>query len=76
MPKDRTFGPFGDMAEPVAQADYLSDAFETGDPLIIGQALKDISTLRRVPCALDDNPLLGEVLRVIDALGLRLVVKA
>lgn len=65
-----------DLSDPAQQAAYLQDAIDARDPFLIVLALKEIGTVKRVPVALDENPMLSEVLRVIDALGLEIGVSA
>lgn len=64
-----------DLTDPAQQAAYVSDAFAAGDPFLIVLALKEIGTIRRVPVALDENPMLSEVLRAMEALGLEIAVR-
>lgn len=75
MPTDLPFSRF-DLTDPAQAAAYVQRAFEADDPFLIVLALKEIGTARRVPVALDENPMLSEVLRVMGDLGLRVEVKA
>jgi hypothetical protein len=62
--------PFRDLPDPIQQATYVDDAFTSGDPFLVVLALKEVGTLRRIPVALDENPPLSEVLRVMGDLRL------
>ena len=74
MPTDLPFSPF-DLSDPAQAAAYVQDAFDSGDSFLVVLALKEIGTARRVPVALDENPPLGELLRTLGDLGLRVEVK-
>ena len=63
----------GQLADHEAETAYLSDALASDDPALVTLALKEIGTARRIPVALDKNPPLGEVLRVVRELGIDLV---
>ena len=60
-----------DLTDPAQAAAYVSDALAARDPFLIVLALKEIGTGRRVPVCLDENPMLGEVLRTLDDLRLK-----
>ena len=64
-----------DLADPAQAAAYVSDALAARDPFLIVLTLKEIGTARRVPVCLDENPMLSEVLRTLDVLGLDLAVR-
>ena len=64
-----------DLTDPAQAAAYVSDAFAARDPFLIVLALKEIGTARRVPVCLDENPMLSEVLRALDALELHLLIR-
>ena len=65
-----------DLTDPAQAAAYVSDAFAARDPFLIVLALKEIGTVRRVPVVLDENPMLSEVLRALDALRLDVEITA
>ena len=58
-----------------AQVAYVSTAMIGDDPALVSAAIKEVATMRRIPCALGANPPLSEIMRALRDLGFGLVVQ-
>jgi probable addiction module antidote protein len=88
--KTQSFDPAEYLDTPEAMAAYMTDALETGDPAFVADALGVIARARGMTevareagvsreslyraLSADGNPEFGTVMRVAQALGLRLAV--
>lgn len=69
------FDPADFLSSETALVEYVNAALETGDPAFVARSLEVVARVRGVPeLSIAPTLELGTVLRVMQALGLRLMV--
>ncbi len=75
MPRTAHFDPTRDNAAPV-QAEFLTDAFATEEPLIVASALRALAQSRGLAITISDDPSLSACFAALRGFDLALVAKA